>query len=248
GTSSSARLHLPRCPLTTRSRTKTPTDASELLGSPPGGVLAGLLEESKSLGFLGPGPVAFQVEHALALFEALADAIGEARIDDVSILDLGAGGGVPGLVIGLMWPQARLYLLDSNHRRCEFLSRALDQLGLTGVTVLAERAESAAHDPRHRASMDAVVARGFGKPSVTAECGAPFLKVGGSLVVSEPPAESGSDGRSLDRWPSTGSALLGLEPRAYRDHPFAVQTLTLVEPCPDTYPRRVGVAAKRPLF
>ena len=91
-----------------------------------------------------------------------------------------------------------------------------------------------------------MVARGFGPPPVTAECGAPFLRVGGTLVVSEPPRRT-SAGRSA-RWPTEGVMALGLRPAGTWQRPFHYQALEQAEPCPDRYPRRVGVPAKRPLF
>jgi 16S rRNA (guanine527-N7)-methyltransferase len=91
-----------------------------------------------------------------------------------------------------------------------------------------------------------VVVRSFGPPAVTAECGAPFLRVGGLLVVSEPPAE---EGKALEeRWPADGLAPLGLEPAERWTEPFTYHASRQVTPCPDRYPRRVGIPTKRPLF
>jgi 16S rRNA (guanine527-N7)-methyltransferase len=91
-----------------------------------------------------------------------------------------------------------------------------------------------------RGSAAAVLARGFATPAVTAECAAPLLEVGGVLVVSEPPDE-------VDRWPTGALAELGLTPR-YRTTSPAMQVLEQVRTCPDRYPRRTGIPAKRPLF
>lgn len=111
------------------------------------------------------------------------------------VLDLGSGGGLPGLVLAALWPWATVVLLDAQHRRTVFLCEAVRRLGLhTRVQVVNGRAEVLGRDETLRASFDSVVARAFGRPAVTAECAAPFLRVGGVLVVSEPPASPGTAG------------------------------------------------------
>ena len=92
--------------------------------------------------------------------------------------------------------------------------------------------------------MDLVTARGFGPPAVTAECAAPFLVLGGQLLVSEPP-ESDPD----SRWPAAGLALLGMNlDQVTSPTPAHYAVIDQGERCPDRYPRRVGIPVKRPLF
>jgi 16S rRNA (guanine527-N7)-methyltransferase len=158
-------------------------------------------------------------------------------------VDLGAGGGVPGLVLAtLAWPQARWLLVESAVNRAQFLLCARDRLGLSHrVAIAAERAEVAGRGSwRHAA--DLVVARGFGPPAVTAECAAPFLRPGGALISTEPPC-----GRP-ERWEPSGLALLGMAIGPTISRPTSLQVLRQVTACPERYPRRVGVPTKRPLF
>ena len=84
--------------------------------------------------------------------------------------------GLPGLVLVGMWPDCRATLLDAGERRCAFLAEAVDRLGLGGPgDGRAVPAEEAGRRPDLRGGFDLVVARSFGPPAVTAECGAPFL-------------------------------------------------------------------------
>lgn len=200
--------------------------------------LVRVLDEGRRRGLLGPGPIEAQIDHAVAL----GVAVGES--EPGMALDLGTGGGIPGLVLALGFPRTRWVLLDSRGRSVAFVAEALGLLGLDArVTVLEGRAEDVGRNPDHRAQYDLVVARGFGPPPVTAECAAPLLRVGGRLIVSEPP------GGDPDRWPSESLAQLGL--RVHRPdlhQQVAVAVLEQVELAPSTYPRRSGVPAKRPLF
>lgn len=200
------------------------------------GPLLAVLQRSKELGFLGPGPIAAHVLHA----RAYLDELGEAR----DVLDLGSGGGVPGLVLARDRPEVRIVLLDAMEKRCRFLEWAVDELGLDRVRVLCGRAEELAREPELRGCFERVLARSFAAPAVTAECAAGFLAVGGCLVVSEPP-----DLRTSDRWPTDPLDELGMRPSTVRtDGGATLQVIEQVRQCPDRFPRRVGVPAKRPLF
>lgn len=185
------------------------------------------------------------MEHSHGFAEAWrATAHGRLPAD---VLDLGSGGGIPGLVLARWWPATRFLLLDGSVRRTAWLTEAVRQLGLdrpgvpSRVRVLAARAEDAARGPE-RGRFDLVTARGFGPPAVTAECGAPFLRPGGRLLVAEPP-EPGPG-----RWPVSGLAQLGLGLGPRLQSPAAIQVLTQQERTADRYPRRVGIPGKRPLW
>jgi 16S rRNA (guanine527-N7)-methyltransferase len=191
------------------------------------------LERARSLGFLGPGPAAAHLEHA-ATFVATLEAV------NGRVIDLGSGGGVPGLVIACERPDLELVLVDAMDKRCRFLEQAVEALGCSHVTVVQGRAETLGRSEL-RGSAAAVVARSFGPPAVTAECAAPLLTVGGILVVSEPP-------EAEDRWPAAGVAELQLVATEHRVGPPALQILRQTAPCPERFPRRIGIPAKRPLF
>jgi 16S rRNA (guanine527-N7)-methyltransferase len=204
--------------------------------------LAAVLDRARTLGFLGPGPVAGHIDHARA-FEAAWHLQHEAP--PVALLDLGAGGGVPGLVLGCDWPGSRTVLLDAAQRRCDFLTVAIEELGLVeSAEVYHDRAEAAARTPALEGAFDLVTARSFGQPAVTAECAARFLAPGGVLIVSEPP-----DGqRTHGRWSHDGLSLLGLGPAVPTSGEPHLVVIPRRQACPAQYPRRDGVPSKRPLF
>lgn len=208
--------------------------------------LDAVLERARALGFLGKAPIDDHVAHAIGFAAAWATSRPGTDEGDGPgrVLDLGSGGGLPGLVLSILWPSAECWLLDANERRTHFLRTVATEPPWHGrVDVLEGRAETIAHDPRWRGTFDAVMSRAFGPPSAVAECGAPFLVGGGLLVVSEPPGSSGA------RWPTSGLSAVGLGPAELvmvDGRTWAVMAQST--PTPEQYPRRVGLPTKRPLF
>ena len=203
-----------------------------------------MLEEARRLGFLGPGPVDAHVDHADGFLEALEREAGAGGPLPRHAADLGSGGGVPGLSLALRSAGTEWVLVEVSARRAAFLRRSVEALHLGDrVAVVEERAEVVGRAPAYRGQFELVVARSFGPPAVVAECAAPLLRVGGRVVVSEPP------GGAPARWPVEGLGSLGMSPgAAVVAAGAAYQVLRQEEPCPDRWPRRVGVPTKRPLF
>lgn len=202
-----------------------------------------VLEESKGLGFLGPGPIADHIAHAQGFADVITQIVGDKTLN-LKLMDLGSGGGVPGLVLAVLFPHAQLWLLDGATKRTSFLHHAVSQLEMTErVHVVERRAEEAAHLATLRTGFDVVVARSFGPPSAVAECCAGFLHPGGWLIVSEPP-----EGDLTQRWPAEGLEKLGFAPALSYRNSFGFAALELRSPAPANYPRKVGTPLKRPLF
>jgi 16S rRNA (guanine527-N7)-methyltransferase len=198
-------------------------------------MLVEVLRRSQALGFLGPGPVERHIDHAAAFLAATRP--------PAAFLDLGSGGGAPGLVLAVRWPDARGTLLDAQARRVRFLAQALEDLGVSGrVTAVHARAEDLAHDPAERGAYDVVTARSFGPPAMTAECAAGYLRAGGLLLVAEPP-----DVR--DRWPAGGLAELGLvDEGLISGGSSSVRALRSVAGPVVGVPRRAAALSNRPRF
>jgi 16S rRNA (guanine527-N7)-methyltransferase len=154
------------------------------------------LGESQRLGFLGRRPVDEVVEHARGFVRGLDD-IGP----NGSVIDLGAGGGVPGLVIAHDRVDLRITLLDRRTKRTDFLERMVRRLGWSDrVSVAAMDVNEFTVDREH--TFDAAVARGFGPPNETLTCAVRLVRPGGRIVISEPPVG--------DRWDPALLARLGV--------------------------------------
>lgn len=205
--------------------------------------LVEVLQRSFELGFLGRMPVADQIEHGLG-FVAILES--ELEGPPESVIDLGSGGGVPGLILASCWPETRVVLMDASMRRTAFLAEVLaDWAGTCQAEVIRGRAEELGKTMILRERFNAVTSRSFAIPAATAECGSAFLEVGGSMVISEPP-----DADPSERWPEEGLAGFGLLPSATLRpiERYGYQVLRKVEHLADHFPRRVGIPVKRPAF
>lgn len=220
-------------------------DAERLSGACPGVLDA--LAQARAFGYLGPGPLQTHLDHSHGFGDAVLSAIvppdGPAdRVFHGHVVDLGSGGGIPGLVLADRWPNSRWTFVDSHRRRMGTLRDVLVTLGWTGrAEVVLDRAELVARRPDLRGACDLVVARGFGVPAVTAESAAGFLRPGGLLVVSEPP-------EGPDRWSDHGLALLGMSRVITTSSTFRFFVAVQDYACPPKYPRAVGIPGKSPLF
>ena len=199
--------------------------------------LAQVLAEAQRHGWIGQGPLDEQLRHAGAFTQLLGEGPGV-------VFDLGSGGGLPALPCALALPTKRWILIEAQQRRADHLVSAVRRLALTDrVEVLHARAEDVGRDPARRGTADAVTSRSFGRPAAVAECAAPLLRVGGQLIVSEPPAPGAG------RWPGAGVAKLGfgLAQGVVVDD-FGFARLVLGSECPERFPRRPGIPERSPLF
>ncbi len=161
----------------------------------PSLALVDALLVAQRLGFLGSRPIPEVIAHARGFVRALeaCDRVVE------SVLDLGSGGGVPGLIIAHDLPAVRLTLLDRRAKRTDALERLVHRLGWQDrITVACTDVTTFVPDDR----FDAVVARGFGPPEFTLAHAVRFVRDGGPIVISEPP--------EVDRWDDRLLAELGL--------------------------------------
>jgi len=126
-------------------------------------------------------PVAAVTAHVLDSLAAVP-LLRAAGVDVV--LDLGSGGGYPGLPLAIALPARHALLVDSTAKKVRFLETAITALGLGGsVGAAAVRAEELAADPRHREAWQAVTARAVASLAELVELSFPLLGVGGMLVA-----------------------------------------------------------------
>jgi 16S rRNA (guanine527-N7)-methyltransferase len=190
------------------------------------------------------------VRGAAALDVHIADSLSALALgcvrDARAIADLGSGAGFPGAVLAIALPRARVVLVESAARKCDFLTLLCAAAGIENAEVVHARAED------WHAGLgihDLVVARALAALPVLCEYAAPLLALGGSLVAwkgAVAAAEASAGARA--------AAALGLgAPQAIRAEPYAgsvahrLYVYRKLAPTPSGFPRRPGLASKRPL-
>jgi 16S rRNA (guanine527-N7)-methyltransferase len=185
---------------------------------------------------------AVDVHVADSLIALELDAVRAAR----TVADLGTGAGFPGVPLAISLPQAEISLLESQERKCRFLMNVLARAGVENARVVNARAEEWLEGA---VVQDLVLARALAEQPVVLEYAAPLLRLGGSLIdwrgrrepEQEAAAASAASELGLDL-----VAILKVDPfPAARDHHLHV--FEKVTETPARFPRRAGVARKRPL-
>lgn len=165
------------------------------------------------------------------------------------LVDVGTGAGFPGLALKVIYPRMRLTLVESVGKKAGFCRHIVDTLELPGVEVVQERAEALGQMAAHREQYDWSVARAVAVLPVLAEYLLPLVKVGGAMIAMKGesgPAEAHNAEHALR---VLGGRLRQLLPVTL---PGVVEVRYLVvvdkvAATPSGYPRRVGLAAKKPL-
>jgi 16S rRNA (guanine527-N7)-methyltransferase len=197
-------------------------------------------------------------EHASTTVRDAATAVDRHVADSLSALalrpvrearrvaDLGSGAGWPGLALAAALPAAEIAVVESASRRCRYLARAVEAAGLANAHVVHARAEDW---PEGRGRHDLVTARALAALPVLCEYAAPLLAEGGELV-----AYKGAVGDQEARAGARAAQELGLEPAgvlAVVPYPGAgpatLHRFRKIAPTPARFPRRPGMALKRPL-
>jgi 16S rRNA (guanine527-N7)-methyltransferase len=160
------------------------------------------------------------------------------------LIDVGTGGGIPGMVLAIARPDIEVTLLEATTKKAAFLERTAIALGLTNVRVCAERAEDAAKvGARHRETFDIVTARAVAPLRVLLELTIPFLKPSG-LFVAVKGEKAAAELDEAKRALQTLSVTLESSHR----HPTAtVLLLRKTAPTAAKYPRRSGEPKRNPL-
>jgi len=181
----------------------------------------------------GPAEPMPLIEDCLVLLEHLDGA--------TSLVDVGSGGGMPGVPLKIARPELRVVLVESDRRKAAFLVHAAARLALD-VEVVAERAEVVGQG-RLRESFDVAACRALAPMPVLAELCLPLVRVGGRLLAMKGQVE---DAEAALAALGGGPAAVVPAPSAARDRGVVV-VVPKVGPTPAAYPRRPGLPGRRPI-
>lgn len=186
-----------------------------------------------------------------------ADSLSLSRIidlkgKDLKVLDIGTGAGFPGIPLKIAYPKINITLLDSLNKRVDFLNNVIDMLNLNesgSISAVHDRAEDYIKNPGIRESYDLTVSRAVASLNILCEYSLPYLKEGGCFVSYK--SENG-DAEITE----AENAIKILGGKTEKTESFTLpesdnkRTLILIKkicPTPEKYPRRAGVAVKKPI-
>jgi 16S rRNA (guanine527-N7)-methyltransferase len=181
--------------------------------------------------------------------DSLTCSLATGDLNGLSLVDVGTGAGFPGLPLKIVYPDLQLTLVESVHKKTNFLAAVVEELELSDVQIVARRIEEVGQDPYHREKYDWAVARAVAGLNTLVEYLLPLARVGGHAL-----AQKGVSAISETAAAEKAIAILGGSPSLLhpvqlpgREQPYYLLVIEKILATPDQYPRRVGVAAKRPL-
>ena len=166
-----------------------------------------------------------------------------------SMIDIGTGAGLPGIPLKIIYPQARLTLVESIKKKAGFCEHVVEVLGLKDVRVSSARAEEIGQYPDHRERYDLALARAVAKMPVLVEYLLPLVTVGGLVVMQKSASAKEEAENSRNAIRLMGGKLETIIPvklPEIDDERYLV-TLIKTRATPAEFPRRVGIPAKSPI-
>jgi 16S rRNA (guanine527-N7)-methyltransferase len=165
------------------------------------------------------------------------------------VIDVGTGGGLPGMPLKIVFPQIRLVLLEATAKKATFLHYLIGQLKLEDVEIVVGRAEELAHNVQYREGFNLVLSRAVAPLPTLAELTLPFCAIDGSVVVHKKGdiiEELRKASRAID---TCGGKLREVKAVDLPEFPDERQLVVIdkVSATPEQYPRRPGIPKKRPI-
>jgi len=164
------------------------------------------------------------------------------------VIDVGTGPGIPGLIIKMFKPDIKIVLLESVGKKTKFLKWIVEDMNLTDVEVVNDRAENLARNLEYREKFDITVARAVAALNTLSELCLPFVKVSGLFVAMKgmsPEEEINMARRAIN---ILGGSIKEIKTYAIKEN--MKRSLIIIyknKECPSKYPRRPGVPGKNPL-
>jgi len=189
-----------------------------------------------------------QIKHfldSLSLLLALKQPLG-----DCSFIDIGSGGGFPGLPLKIAFPDIHIVLLEATAKKASFLRHVSQQLGLENVEVVGQRAETAAHNDQYRQRFDYAVCRAVAPLASLAELALPLCSIGGCFIAlkkGDIAAEVANSARAIETMGGDQPIIKKVELEVLADERYLI-IIDKIAPTPDKYPRRPGIPTTKPIL
>ncbi len=165
------------------------------------------------------------------------------------VIDVGTGGGLPGIPLAIACPGLLVTLLEATGKKAKFVKETAEALGLENVRVVNGRAETAGRMPAHRQHYDAAICRAVGPMAVLLELCLPLVKVGGKLLAMKGPKAEAELREAGDAMAVLGAgevALIDAYPEGF-ENDLVIVSVIKDRPTPGEYPRAPGLPKMQPL-
>lgn len=192
-------------------------------------------------------PAEIAIKHYL---DALTLAQVVPQFDDLRLIDVGTGGGFPGLPLAIVFSRLQVTLMDSTAKKLRFIDDVANSLGLENVSSLHSRAEDAGQDKPHREAYDIVVARAVARMPVLAEYTLPLCKLGGQVIAMKGTSAFEESAAAAKAITALGGELFGMEEVKLPtlDNTRYLIVIDKIKPTPRRYPRKAGIPSRQPIL
>ena len=166
-----------------------------------------------------------------------------------TVIDVGTGGGFPGIPLAVYAPEKHFTLLDSLNKRLKIIDELAGELGIKNITLVHGRAEDAARAKEHREKYDLCVSRAVSNLATLSEYCLPFIKVGGYLLAYKGPGAEEEVKEAAKALKTLGGSLVDIRETSMEEYGLDHRILVIkkVRNTPKAYPRKAGTPLKEPL-
>ena len=170
-------------------------------------------------------------------------------LDAETVIDVGTGGGFPGIPLAVYAPEKHFTLLDSLNKRLKIIDELAGELGIKNITLVHGRAEDAARAKEHREKYDLCVSRAVSNLATLSEYCLPFIKVGGYLLAYKGPGAEEEVKEAAKALKTLGGSLVDIRETSMEEYGLDHRILVIkkLRNTPKAYPRKAGTPLKEPL-
>jgi len=172
------------------------------------------------------------------------------QFDGMKMIDVGTGGGFPGLALAITFPKLHVTFMDSTGKKLKFIDHVGGVLKLKNISTLHSRAEDAGRDRKHREAYDIVTARAVARMPALMEYTLPLTKLEGQVIAMKGSSAYDETNNAAKAISALGGELFSIEEITLPtiDDPRYLVIVDKIDPTPKQYPRNAGTPTREPIM